>query len=279
MENDRYIKVLGLGEYKPNTKFVCFLPFRGEFGWYLMNFVKRIHGYNHENKIACIKAGHEALFPTVNKFYYSWEDIPDYMKAGQHESEDEEELKNKILIHFSLNESDVSFISTKDTSWDEKTSLAKFTFIPENKTKNDLKVDIVIGPRNRKIDAHRNWKPEYWQLFVDAIVQNGYSVGICGSKEASFDIKNVKHYSYNYVDVDSDIEMLKSCRLFVGQESGLAYLAYLCKTPTFIIDLYMGYLGADLHRDLTIPFKEAKCWEEPEKLVKDTLEFLNDTSI
>ena len=44
-----------LEKYQPKTKWVCFLPWASEFGWYVMNHVKRVHGYNHPNKIACIK--------------------------------------------------------------------------------------------------------------------------------------------------------------------------------------------------------------------------------
>ena len=78
----RYSKVLGLGEHQPKTEYVCFLPWWGEFGWYIMNHVKRVHGYNHSKKIVCIKFGHECLFPSAHDFYYDWPVVPDIKKAG-----------------------------------------------------------------------------------------------------------------------------------------------------------------------------------------------------
>ena len=62
--------------------YFCYLPFRGELGWYLVAHVKRFHNDPYDKKIAVIKPGHEALFPTASKFFYRWTDIEDNQKAG-----------------------------------------------------------------------------------------------------------------------------------------------------------------------------------------------------
>lgn len=270
---ERTKQVLGLGSYKPKEKYVCFLPFRGEFGWYIMNFVKRVQGFNHENKIVCIKPGHECLFPSAKSFFYDWQDYPDHIKAGIIPNDDEEKVKNKIRGQ--LGTDDVYFLSPSETSWEEKTSLANCVFEPKSVNTLGLKVDVVICPRKRKIDPHRNWLQDNWQFVVNKLVKNNITVGVCGGIETTFILQNIKHKSYDYVDIDSDVELMNGADLVIAQESGLAYLSYLCKKPTMIIDNYMGYLGADLHRDDSIPFKEVKhVWFKPELLVDEIMFFL-----
>lgn len=283
--NDKTQRVLGLGQYKPKQKYVCFLPFRGEFGWYILNFVKRVHGFNHDNKIVCAKLGHQCLFPTASQFFYEWQDCTDHIKAGIIQNEDEEILKNKIKTQF--NTDDIYFLSPSETSWDEKSTLAANTFIPQSKHKLGLSTDIVICPRRRTVDAHRNWTQENWQFIINQLVKNNINVSVCGSITSTFILDNVINKSYDYIDVDSDVELMNNAKLVIAQESGLAYLSYLCKRPTFIIDNYLKHLGADLHRDLNVPFKEIKyVWHEPHLLVNEILFFLktiewvkNDSSL
>lgn len=250
------------------SKYVCFLPFRGEFGWYIMTFVKRFHGYKHENKIVCIKKGHECLFPTASGFFYEWNDIHDNEKAGIVAANDEDVIKAMVVKEFG---EDVFFVSPNEASWDEKTSLAEYTFVPENKTNNNLNVDIVIFPRMRNIDSHRNWKKENWQLFVNTVTANGFTVGICGAKETSYQLDNVLYNSYDYVDVDSDVEMIRNSKLVIAQESGLLYLSFMCKKPTIVIDHYNWLC---MHRDLAVPFKVSSHFDAPDLLASDVLKFL-----
>jgi endonuclease III-like uncharacterized protein len=88
-------------------------------------------------------------------------------------------------------------------------------------------------------------------------------------------LHNVLYKSYDYIDVDSDVELMNNAKLVVSQESGLAYLSYLCHRPTFIIDHYHKDFGADLHRDLSVPFREVKhVWSDPDALVNEIISFL-----
>ena len=262
-------------------KYKCYLPCRGELGWMLISFVKRFHSDDSPNKIICCKPGHECLFPTATHFFYDWQDIPDIQKAGVIKMNDEEDIKLKINQKF-LDE-EIEFYSPSEISWDNKHDFAQFTFIPQPKNKLGLKVDVVITPRNRKIETHRNWKQENWQFVVDKLKEHGITVGICGIPETSFDLNNITLKSYDYIDIDSDVEMMSNAKLVITQESGLQYLSFMCQRPTFCIDHYHKAHGADLHRNLDVPFKELNyVWEQPEKLVEEILSFLeenNDSSI
>lgn len=284
--DDKTKKILGLGHYRPKQKYVCFLPFRGEFGWYILNFVKRVQGFNHPNKIVCTKLGHECLFPSATDFFYDWADCTDHVKAGIIPNHDEHELKEKIKAK--LGTDDICFLSPSETSWDEKSTLANCVFVPQSKHNLGLKADVVICPRRRTVDEHRNWKHEHWQMLVNELARRNISVAVCGAVNTTFILDNVVHKSYDYIDVDSDVELMNNAKIVIAQESGLAYLSYLCKRPTLIIDNYLRHLGADLHRDFSIPFKEVKyVWSEPHLLVNEVLFYMktlqwaknNDTSL
>ena len=275
INQERLKKVLGLEPYQTNNRYVCFLPFRGEFGWYLMTFVKRVQGYNHTNKIVCIKSGHEALFPTASNFFYDWKDCLDNEKAGIFTNQDEELIKNKI-INF-MGTDDIHFVSSSETSWEEKDSLSNNTFIPKpcHNYIDNFVVDICLCPRKREVDAHRNWTKEKWQTVVNILNANNITTAICGTKDTSFNLENVKYKSYDYIDVDTDIKLMLNSKLVIVQESGLQYLSFLCERPTFCIDHYHKDYGADLHRNKNVAFKAlTNVWENPNQLVVEIKHFL-----
>jgi hypothetical protein len=100
-------------------------------------------------------------------------------------------------------------------------------------------------------------------------------VGVCGTRETSFDLTGVTCRSYDCIDIDSDVEMMNNAKLVITQESGLQYLSFMCQRPTFCIDHYNKDHGADLYRNPNIPFKEVKyVWTQPEKLIEEIIDFL-----
>lgn len=273
--NENYKKVLGLDEFEPKTKYVCFLPFRGEFGWYLMTFVKRVHGFNHNNIIVCTKPGHESLFPKAKNFFYDWQDISDNLKAGVHYLTDEDVLKKNICQYFSLSEDDITFLYPQESSWEEKSTLAKFSFIPKPKKILDLQVDVMIAPRNRIMDQNRNWSQDAWDYVVNRLYYLGISVGICGQKETSFDCKRAKYRAWEMGDIEGDLNIILNSKCCILQESGLAYLTYMCEKPVLFVGHYHRDFGADLHRNQEIFFKEVHgCLNNPDILVDSVIEYL-----
>lgn len=233
----------------------CYLPFRGELGWYLFCFVKKFHADQSPDKIICCKPGHECLFPTASKFFYDWDDVPDNKKAGVSKMHDEQQIMNRIHRKFG---SEMRFSHLAEVGWHNVHDYAQSTFIPQSKHKLGLKTDVVITPRNREIDAHRNWTQEGWQKLVDSLVSRGITVGVCGNAETSFQLENIAIRSYDHIDIDSDVELLNNAKLVLVQESGMQYLSFLCERPTFCIDHYHRDHGADLHRNQNAPFNEIK---------------------
>lgn len=259
----------------------CYLPWRGEFGWMIMCFIKKFHADLSPNKIICCKPGHECLFPSASGFFYKWNDIPDSQKAGVAIVEDEATIKEMIAAQFPNEQ--IEFVPLSEVGWHNKHDFAQHTFIPQSKHKLGLKTDIVITPRKREMDSHRNWSQDNWQRVVNDLSVRGITVGVCGSRETSFDLQHITHKSYDHIDVDSDVELMNNAKLVITQESGLQYLSFLCERPTFCIDHYHHDFGADLHRNPNVPFKVVKhVWSQPEKLTEEILAFLkehNDSSL
>lgn len=248
----------------------CYLPCRGEFGWMIVCFVKKFHADPHPNKLICCKPGHEYLYPTATQFFYDWQDIPDAHKAGFAVVSDEEEIKQKLISQYP--DQELEFISLSEVGWHNKHDFAKHTFIPIAKQNYGLDPVVVIAPRKREMDAYRNWTQEKWQHVVNRLVDTGYSVGVCGTKETCFDLHNIKFKAYEHLDVDSDVEMMTKARLIITQESGLQYLVFLCQKPVIHIDRFE--VGHE-HRNPTVFFKNMpEAWDNAELLARCAIDFL-----
>jgi len=141
-----------------------------------------------------------------------------------------------LLQQLSTNYPNATLISHTDTSWEEKETLAHFKFIPKPVNDFGLETDVVVMPRYRKVvDNKRNWRYHNWQALVDNLVAAGYRVGLCGTKKTSYQLTNITHYAWDHVDIDSDVEMILKTKLVIGQDSGLIYLAGLCRRPVIMI--------------------------------------------
>jgi hypothetical protein len=282
MNDEKYSQLLGLKDFQPQNKYVCFLPFWGEFGWLILSHIRRVHGFQHENKIVCCKSNHESLYPSASHFFYDWIDIPDNQKAGIITMPENiiDEIKSKIKAQ--INSDDIYFISSSDIDWESKHWFYDKTFTPIPKNNLDINVDIVITPRNRQMDPLRNWSIQHWQSLVDEIMTAGYSIGIIGAKDTSFDLKNVKYKSWDFsLDVDGDLNLIQKCKLTISQETGTRYLIHLCKKPMFFVgqDLHHD-LGAHLYKDKNIFFEAVEeCVGNPHLMAKKAISFLKNNII
>lgn len=264
--------------------YICYLPFRGELGWYLISHVRRFHSDPYHKKIACIKPGHEALFPTADKFFYRWQDIPDNQKAGVANLLEEEE-KDKARVIADLG-NDVVFVSSTDITWDNKHAWSSYKFPIQPYRPHDAfltTTDVVLCPRKREIDAYRNWTQDKWQYVLDTLTNNyKLKVGICGDKDTTYHLPNAWVYSYiEGLGVDKDIAMMLNTKLVVGQESGLQYLAHLCQKPFFCIDY--SHPESKYYHNEGVPFKHwnpgpagecGKVWHDPDLLIQEIMTFL-----
>lgn len=245
-----------------SDKNTVFLPNFGDFGPVIHKLIKIVHFFQAPKKIVCCKKGDEALFPSADDFYYDWDDfIPEKHKwgffskyritgVGKTRSYTAYKIKyweetQKIMSFFG---SDCTYIhlwqfapqGSGDYVFEKYDHLFKFKLSP--RTINNLKVDVVINPRNRESRKENNFL--YWEYVIEEMNSKGYSVGCIGSKEESFVLKNSAVNSWDFEDRSSAcIEMLSNCKLYIGLDTGASHLAAFMSVPMIIFshanpDLY-----------------------------------------
>jgi hypothetical protein len=138
----------------------------------------------------------------------------------------------------------------------------------------------MIAPRNRSVDPNRNWTEESWNYVVDKLHSLNISVGICGQRQTSFDCKNAKYRSWDFGDIEGDLNIILNSKCCILQESGLAYLTYMCEKPVLFVGHYHRDFGADLHRNQDIFFKEVEgCLDNPDILVNEIVSYLSSQGV
>jgi hypothetical protein len=98
------------------------------------------------------------------------------------------------------------------------------TRIPFRPKLRGLRVDVAVGVRHREFAADRNWAPENWRRVAEALTAAGLTFAVIGRRETSYDLPGQSLHAGDY-DTDAAIEILQTCRLFVGSCSGAAHLA------------------------------------------------------
>jgi hypothetical protein len=240
----------------PKKPLNIFLPHFGEYGWFLLRYVREVYDSKLFNKIICCKRGQEGYFPNATGFFYDWENpVPeverqDSMGFKLHNDarviEECARIKTEIIKNISLINHDtkhvvfpleINCVKYQTEPGDLSIPNEFFKISPEIKCLNPIgiKTDVVIAPRFRQFDSQRNWPKENWELVIEEIKKLNLSFSICGSKETSFDFPDALHRSWEFESPDQEIEMMQNCMYFVGLNSGVTQLACLLKKDSMII--------------------------------------------
>lgn len=241
--------------YKKYNKPVVFLPNYGEFGPVMGKIISIVHFCNAPKKIVCCKPGEEAYYPSAS-YYYDWiYDLVDdehkwgsftkrklvykgrekrvNLKYGEYKQRAADDC-DRIKKYFGP---DYEYIppwsfDVLDWAWTQDYShLFRFELKPL--VEKQLNVDVVISPRNKKARPDNNF--DQWPIFVKALSENGFSVGLVGSKESSHLVDGYKYASWENEDnASACIELIKKCKLFVGLDTGTSHLAAFISVPMIV---------------------------------------------
>lgn len=107
-------------------------------------------------------------------------------------------------------------------------------FVPEPYVRQRIKADVVIAPRKRQHGSSKNWP--HWDALAD--LPNVFAVG---APDSSYDVQIPRAWDYARF-LDASIEAIRSARLVVATDAGLAHLAVLCGTPLLLIT-YRGLVA------------------------------------
>ena len=260
------------------------LPWRSEFGTWIMNYVRFVNGFRHvaHQLVVCCRKGDEALFPAATSFFYDWEQVPDAQKNtkllkssvnAEYLDQLRERLQEQFYGHTIV---DPVLKPRIDTDWD---------FTPTPKIRRGLYADVVIAPRYRTHGEHRNF--EHWSAVAEGLMDAGYTVAAVGAKETSVDIPNLSDYSWNHDNLDSAIELMQSAKLVVTTESGMGHLAVLAGAPLKVIYERRGREAGHPTWRWNLPHMQAysknHCepilmgWNDPAKVVAESIHYVSNS--
>lgn len=100
-------------------------------------------------------------------------------------------------------------------------------FVPEPHVPQDIRADIVICPRLRTYGEAKNWP--HWHRLAELP-----GVFAAGAPDSSFNVKCERAWDYDRF-LDASIEAMRSARLVIATDAGLAHLAVLCGAPLLLI--------------------------------------------
>lgn len=249
-----------------------FLPMMGEFGHLVMSHIRIVHFHQASEKIVCCRRGEEVLFPSAAGFFYDYADpIADKFRIATMRRcpFDWRGIEQLYPDHLPIKAGDM-------TPAEELIAIHPERRLPFKPTRRGLTADVVLGVRRRDFCVERNW--QHWQELADRIRVAGYTFAVIGAKPTSFDVTGQEAHSGDF-DTDAAIELLQSCRLYVGTDSGNSHLAATVGARMLIFRETAGQ-----SRDLTARMEQVNegridvmppgTWEEPAAVIRWTLEFL-----
>jgi hypothetical protein len=250
---------------------VIMLPYYGEFGYFILWYARWANLIEAPRKTICCQRGEELYFPSATNFFYDWKNpIPDKCRAGwrdNHQSSkcghyepNEDKLglielfsneypDHKIIDPCSLfSHSIINFArpltfqlasepADHQRRWDfahPKDSQSALKIKPLY-SKIDLRVDVVIGARNR--DRNHGKNLTWWGEFAKMLKDNGMSYAIIGDEDTSYRVEGASAYAWDFPILgEACVDLLQSARLYVGPNTGTAHLAALANIDMLIID-------------------------------------------
>ncbi len=194
------------------------MPWRGEFGLKIRYHVPAV--YALEPPYRCvIEVGEEALYPGATHHVRVDRRFDDD-RAGNPRRTDRE------------------FIDELRRSYTEPIEVGKGhperRFVPEPHIRQDIEARVVICPRGRRYGASKNW--DGWDALTSIP-----GVFAAGAPDSSLDVDCPRAWDHDRF-LDASIEAIRSAKLVVATDAGLAHLAVLCGTPLLLIT-YRGLVA------------------------------------
>lgn len=111
--------------------------------------------------------------------------------------------------------------------WSPPEGAPEARFVPDPHVPQGARADVVICPRHRRYGASKNWP--HWQRLAELP-----GVFAAGAPDSSVDVDCPRAWDYARF-LDASIEAMRSARLVVATDAGLAHLAVLCGRPLLLI--------------------------------------------
>jgi len=279
------------------NKCVVILPYYGEFGHFILHYVRCVEYIKAETKIVCCYPGDESFFPSATGFYYDWQNpFHDNERCGFRDrwffTEDinetpiEKQLRQRLLTIFR----EYEHIRIDYPMPLERLVITDVPFrIKQLDEAIAPKLDVVICARHRqpinsKEDSSlRNWP--YWEQLISGLAENGYKIGIVGKEYSTFQFSNASLVkSWNFPNETKFMfNMLTNCRLFIGTDTGPTHLATWLARQLIIFRLQDG--SPDFLTNVVEPvtarlgkrcLRMDESWDDPYNILRKALNMLKE---
>jgi hypothetical protein len=249
-----------------------FLPFVGEFGHEVMTHIRLVHFHQASEKVVCCRPGHEVLYPSATSFVIDWQDpVNDLHRIAtmRHKA-----IAWPVIIDQYPNHQVIAAGGL--TREQELYCIEPAVRIPFRPRVRNLKVDVVLGVRQRQFAPIRNWT--HWKAVANGLRDAGLTFAVMGNRATSFDLDGQSLHTGDY-DTDLAIELLKSCKLYVGTDSGGSHLA-----STIGASMLVFRETASGSRDLTPRMREvngrcitalSNAWDRPATIIDKMLKMVD----
>lgn len=105
-------------------------------------------------------------------------------------------------------------------------------FVPEPYVSYGISPDIVVCPRKREYGSQKNWP--HWARLTSMLRIRGAQVFAGGAPDSSDDVPCALAWERPRF-LDATIEAIRSAKLVIATDAGLAHLAILCGAPLLLI--------------------------------------------
>jgi hypothetical protein len=210
-------------------------PWVGEFGWELFGwqaYLRYLSQFYKETHVIS-RPGHGVLYEDFATKFYEFD--PQGNHTSLHMCNNMKASPNELIK--SIN-ADVYFtgqfnIGVKydgHTVQDPYNLFEKQIFHKYTALVDTEKIDILMHPRNKPQDTHRNWSNEKWEECIAALSPQ-YSIAIIGNSDVpkfdnTIDLRNIP--------LSMLVSYMANTRLVVGPSSGPMHLASLCGAPHLV---------------------------------------------
>jgi len=277
-----------------SKKSCVFSPFLGEFGIFIVDYIRFVHFFKCQQKIVCCRRGEEIYFPSANDFYIMSNDynfIEDKDRAGcgwknnniyhkQRNLKIQRELSSRYRGYEIVDSANCKKISCRHYYM---RCAKEFVFkIDEEKIKEKLDIDVIIAPRKRDHAKERNYP--HWDYVFKKLHKKRISYGIVGKKNNSYASKYSAVNSWDFKDCifpSGVIGMMKKSKLYIGSDTGPTHLAAFLSIPMIIFDSpfqkgsmlknYVEKTNRNYVNNLhSVP------WNNPDYLVKNIVSYIKN---
>lgn len=202
---------------------ICVPPFRGELGLLIRFHAPAVAALPRPLTVCC-EPGMEALYPNAEHTIVDpredalRKDL--YRKDADYVAAWTEKLK-------------AMYPGCTIVAPDRSQDWPMTRFVPEPVKSYGLKTDVVVCPRKREVAPERNWP--HWPELVDelnAMKLRVWAAGAAQTSDTSVDCYGSWHWPR---PLDAAIDLMRSARLVIATDAGMAHLAVLCGAPLLII--------------------------------------------